>query len=539
MILFKLLFFATNGWESRLPTSCTHPDILACCNCERAVKHRPGSANSLNQENRSWEEERTVQFTQEWIPTDVVLRPYQIIIRELSPPNPRTHSQKCIREYIEQKERKEREEEKRVKENQFKATEVPKTTYGPKYEEIQAAFENARELRHQKALELAETKKLQEYPKIRSKYLNRNNHLRRCLSAEASEWGKQKPFKANAVPLTVYIPPFDRKLNAEIRARSKSERAVNLINSSHPPSNMQEHVIRSHMQHYLRHSKTCGTLSPTYRPQIRKKVPNFNAIHKKLSEDLENGKIRRSTTVQPFHFETESRAHSHHNCTAEPEQKTVYRSKSPPRNATGKCVRLNLAALMRNEAIRSELKRGELARQKDIKLCELSNERSQVSRLRLKNKLQSNAMIDPNDDIKKKLQQKRKEQLERDAQYRYELEQIKRRVTNRALVIEQQEMLMEKQKFEKKYAEKMNRILNESRKVASSAGRQATKESLNLVFTKNKTEKPETPEKEEKVYATISDDEEASCYTEESSRNSNDVLSKISERTEVSSSATE
>lgn len=36
----------------------------------------------------------------------------------------------------------------------------------------------------------------------------------------------------------------------------------------------------------------------------------------------------------------------------------------------------------------------------------------------------------------------------------------------------------------------MNRILNESRKVASSAGRQATKESLNLVFTKNKVNIP-------------------------------------------------
>ncbi|VDN56069.1 unnamed protein product [Dracunculus medinensis] len=72
-------------------------------------------------------------------------------------------------------------------------------------------------------------------------------------------------------------------------------------------------------------------------------------------------------------------------------------------------------------------------------------EEHHLARLRLHQKL--TAEFDSNDQLKHKLQEKRKEQLRKAEEYRNELEEMNRRLKDRALIIEQQEMLIEKQRF--------------------------------------------------------------------------------------------
>ncbi|VDM95884.1 unnamed protein product, partial [Onchocerca ochengi] len=57
-------------------------------------------------------------------------------------------------------------------------------------------------------------------------------------------------------------------------------------------------------------------------------------------------------------------------------------------------------------------------------------------------------------------------QQERADEYRNELEAMKRRVQSRALIIEQQEMLIKMQRFERKYNETVAGIRNKTRKIS-------------------------------------------------------------------------
>lgn len=64
-------------------------------------------------------------------------------------------------------------------------------------------------------------------------------HLRRCISAEASDWEKRETFKAKDVPVSVYLPPYKDEIQATKRARRKAERVAELIRASKAPPGME------------------------------------------------------------------------------------------------------------------------------------------------------------------------------------------------------------------------------------------------------------------------------------------------------------
>lgn len=64
-------------------------------------------------------------------------------------------------------------------------------------------------------------------------------HLRRCISAEASDWNKREAFKAKDVPISVYVAPYIDEIQACERARRRTERAAELIRTSRAPPGLE------------------------------------------------------------------------------------------------------------------------------------------------------------------------------------------------------------------------------------------------------------------------------------------------------------
>ncbi|VDO73003.1 unnamed protein product [Onchocerca flexuosa] len=91
-------------------------------------------------------------------------------------------------------------------------------------------------MRHQNAVEML--KKVR-FSRTVAKFGPENFHLRRCISADASDWRKRETFKAKDVPLSVYVSPYKDEIQACKRARRKTERAAELIRTSRAPPGLE------------------------------------------------------------------------------------------------------------------------------------------------------------------------------------------------------------------------------------------------------------------------------------------------------------
>ncbi|VDN26241.1 unnamed protein product [Gongylonema pulchrum] len=106
-----------------------------------------------------------------------------------------------------------------------------------------------------------------------------------------------------------------------------------------------------------------------------------------------------------------------------------------------------------------------LERNVSRKFWETVRERGELARMKLKQKFA--AEVNGLRGIQRRLEEKRKEEHLRALQYHDELEAMKKRVMSRALIVEQQEMLIRKQQFERKYSETMSRAKTATQKKAN------------------------------------------------------------------------
>uniref|UniRef100_A0A8R1XQ17 Uncharacterized protein n=1 Tax=Onchocerca volvulus TaxID=6282 RepID=A0A8R1XQ17_ONCVO len=318
-------------------------------------------------------------------------------------------------------------------------------------------------MRHQKAVEML--KKVRS-PRMVAKFESENFHLRRCISAEAFDWKKRETFKAKDVPLSVYVPPYKDEIEACKRARRKTERVAELIRTSRAPPGLEKHAIQSKVQHRLRHAKYCTDQEPKRNICYSRTVPNFKKLHEKLLNKLEKAAENRPVTVvTPFYFQTDEQ--THHKCKHENLLPEIHRrsySMSNLREYNGPGIRLNHASLLRNEANRIRVQKMEIERNCSKKFWELMRKRGELARIKLKQKMSTE--VTTICDIQRRLEEKKTKQQERADEYRNELEAMKRRVQSRALIIEQQEMLIKMQRFERKYNETVAGIRNKTRKIS-------------------------------------------------------------------------
>ncbi|KHN82338.1 Uncharacterized protein Tcan_03975 [Toxocara canis] len=548
--IIELLCNANDVYAKPLSTSTYGADMFDYCNRGYLDGCRSKSAQSLLHSCECWQEERTVQFTEEeWIPQITVPKPFHMTLRDEKAPIKATYSQKFINELTERKKEEVRKSEEAASKLRFKAREVPKSTYEPLYEQMQVEMERAREERRHRAAQKVERSRR---PCTAIPTSTPNFHMRRCVSAEASEWGKHETFRANEVPISVYVPPYKDEIQAALRARARAERAIKLIQASKAPAGMQERAVRWKVKNRIRHNRVCNSEPhvPVFRPS--KAIPDFKRIHQMLSDKLEKAPVRPTTVATPFHFECDDRVRSHH-CKEESIMKSRPRRRSVSvSNLTESAafnVRLNHASLLRNEAIKMRMRKLEAEKNRSRDFWKAVNEENHISRQRLKQKLAAEDIVA--NEIQRKLDEKRKEQEIRTEQYRRDLEAMNRRVMGRALILEQQEMLIEKQRFEKKYEESMAKVRAGIKKVTFkelSAREKTSDFSSSTSSSSRKSSKKENDhlKSEESIvddeynnssFETDTGDEEDSIASNtDSATLSDDKLSKISERSEKTAS---
>ncbi|VDN08380.1 unnamed protein product [Thelazia callipaeda] len=124
----------------------------------------------------------------------------------------------------------------KTKKTRIKPREVPQSTYEPRYRLLCEKQEKAREERHRRAEEMLKKSHL---PRMIGWSESKSFHLRRCVSAETSDWNKREHFKAREIPLSIYVSSYKDKIQAYRRARVRTERAAELIRTSRAPPGLE------------------------------------------------------------------------------------------------------------------------------------------------------------------------------------------------------------------------------------------------------------------------------------------------------------
>ncbi|VDK59366.1 unnamed protein product [Anisakis simplex] len=388
-------------------------------------QQRSKSMQSLLHSCECWQEEKTVQFTEEeWIPQITVPKPFKMTLRDEKRPIKATYSQKFLNSLMEEKQEQLRENRHATNKLRFKARQVPRSTYEPRYEQLLDDMERvsclssvanlqrfkyspnnirlqlanecknlkAREERHHRAIEMSKSAR-RPFSAVRgASYCHRpltNYHMRRCASADASEWQRRETFKANDVPLSVYLPPHKDEIQAAFRAKAKAERAIKMIEQSKEPRGMQ--------------------------------IPDFKRLHQRLNDKLDKAPVKPTTIAKPFHFESDDRIRSHNVSFAHFCKPTSLSDN--PKNLRRRCfsvvnlatadssaagahrVRLNQASLLRNEAIKWRMQKLEAEKNRSRDFWEAVKEDHQIYRQRLRQRLSAEGVV--SDDVKRKLEEKR------------------------------------------------------------------------------------------------------------------------------------
>ncbi|VDK75100.1 unnamed protein product [Litomosoides sigmodontis] len=355
-----------------------------------------------------------------------------------------SYALRFMNKLLEEKGAEETKGKEKVTQLRYRARDVPRSTFEPRYQQLCEKEEHARQIRRQKAREML---KMVNLPRMAVKLELESFHLRRCISAEASDWSKREAFKAKSVPISVYVAPYKDEIQACERARRRTERAAELIRTSRAPPGLEEHAIRSKVQHHLRHKRHCMVEEPKRNVFCSRTVPNFKKLHEQLLNKLEKAAKKRSATVvTPFYFQTDERTYNH-KCNLEnlsPKMNRRCYSTGNLREYNGPEIRLNHASLLRNQANRMRAEKMEREQNCSQKFWELMRRRGELARVKLK---------------------QRAKQQERADEYRTELEAMRRRVRARALIVEQQEMLIKMQRFERKYKETVTAIQSKAQKI--------------------------------------------------------------------------
>uniref|UniRef100_A0A7I4YU64 JmjC domain-containing protein n=1 Tax=Haemonchus contortus TaxID=6289 RepID=A0A7I4YU64_HAECO len=365
---------------------------------------------------------------------DVVPEPIQNFVPQITVPVPfkfstrkpiiNRYSKKFLDEMIsKRREEEEEEENKGHKAKPFTAQAVPKSTY---------VSTNP----------LVSDKAYVEAIRRRLTAVMRKHFEQEALSRRSKSMGD---LTVRPVPITTYVAP----VNADYRrSRSTHRRAVQLLVEATTPPFLREHTIRTHVSAKVRHLH-CLDDQTEYYP--RPPIPDFQRMHAEMENALKNAPHKPTTVPQPFHL-TDPKAFRHRQC----------KSSSPPRwraqNARkvskgGAAVRQTHSSTIRMEAIRQRQKELDAERHRSEKFWEDRRDEMDLSRLKLLSSMGS--LPNVNDEIEKKTAEKIKRFAETTRNYEAFLAEMQQRVIERPLIMERQSIIAQKQKFNRKYEERL------------------------------------------------------------------------------------
>ncbi|KIH57740.1 hypothetical protein ANCDUO_12065 [Ancylostoma duodenale] len=392
---------------------------------------------------------------QNFVPQITVPRPFKMSTRK---PILNTYSTKFVEEMVSKKKQEEEELENQAsKSKPFTAHTVPLSTYIPTNPRVmdRAYIEAIR-----KRLTANLRKHFQEEALLRkSKSLGDIRHLRRAIQAVPKNPRLKNPI-ARPVPLSTYVPPA--QLPDYRRARSAGRRSVKLLVDAKSPPLNNEHAIRSNVSTKVRHILCVEGCKEPKHP--RPPVPDFGRLHAEMEEKLRNAPHKAVTVPIPFNLSNPAE-HRHRQCksTSPPRQKTKYSGKPTKEEVT---VRSTHSSKIRMEAIRQREQRLFEEKHRSEKFWEERKDEMDISRLKLLSSMGSYGNIQ--EEIERKTAEKRKHIKETTRDYEKYLAEMQQRIIDRPLIMEQQSIIAQKQKFARKFEERMAEVEKAVSKPSSS-----------------------------------------------------------------------
>nr|XP_054607832.1 protein FAM161A [Nothobranchius furzeri] len=353
----------------------------------------------------------------------------------------------------------------------FRASSVPAHVRLPLYEELQERNEERR-----RAIREREQHHLQTIQKPFS-FLERERLKKEQKQQQLSaDQEKAKPFKAKPVPKSVYAAASGEQMKEEQLYRSIKiqMRAQEMLNSASLPPSML--TRRPSERKKTKDGSTAA--EATHQPQINKEVPDFKASHKRFQKQLERRKeVKPITACEPFQLKT-----SQISCRRERILADIEKDRSSPRMlrwpyispgsartpSSSLCSSLSGsmellpakatdATKKRHEAVRKVLEQRKKAEEEEQRWRDKQKQREKkLQRLVLK-RAQAN---DPHQALSQiyqgKLQEFRKQDLQRKKEYKQEIRDMCERVKGRPLLLEQVAQRIAKQAAEKRYIEALH-----------------------------------------------------------------------------------
>uniref|UniRef100_A0A3Q3A5W3 Protein FAM161A n=1 Tax=Kryptolebias marmoratus TaxID=37003 RepID=A0A3Q3A5W3_KRYMA len=185
---------------------------------------------------------------------------------------------------------------------QFRASPVPAHVHLPLYEELQERNEErrraAREQEQQQQHLRAGRKPFSFLERERLKKEQKQQRQ------QPPDQEKVKPFKAKPVPKSVYAAASGEQMKEEQLYRSIKiqMRAEEMLHSASMPPSM---LSRRLSERKKTKRGATGEDGFSYKPQINKEVPDFNATYKRFQKQLEKRKeVKPTTACEPFELRT-------------------------------------------------------------------------------------------------------------------------------------------------------------------------------------------------------------------------------------------
>ncbi|XP_068009322.1 protein FAM161A isoform X3 [Melanerpes formicivorus] len=233
-----------------------------------------------------------------WSPKVTMPKPFQMTIREARKKEQNIKSKSQIE--MENNLLKKQLEEEAECQKKFRANPVPAAVFLPLYHEIvQQNEERRRSVKERSKLKLLASQKP-------FKFIEREkqrNEIRKMQLKELSAPEKKKMFRAKPVPKYIYSPSVKDKLKEEelyreIRIRMRAEEL--LRNSSLPNSRLALTNANKKNKH-----KCIDPKETEHKPKTKSSVPDFDLLHQKTQEQLQQRKrVKHLTVCEPFDLRT-------------------------------------------------------------------------------------------------------------------------------------------------------------------------------------------------------------------------------------------
>ncbi|XP_034149907.1 protein FAM161A isoform X2 [Esox lucius] len=358
-----------------------------------------------------------------WKPRVTIPRPFHMTVRE----NQKRQKGVKTRSEIELENAALRKQLEELTECQrkFRASPVPAHVRLPLYEELHERDEerrrSMREREQQRLLSIQQPFSFLERERL--KKARREEQLRNLLPISQD---RVRPFRAKPVPKAVYDAASGEQLKEEqlYRAIKMQMRAQELLHSaSMPPSMLARRLSERQGTKGEARGDTAGSeedSSTPYRPKINPEVPDFDSSYRRFKKQLESRRdVKPVTTCEPFQLRT-SQIPSHR----ERILADIKKEEMSPRAKRWPYVSTVVPVRSPNSSLCSSLS-GSLE-QLPTKIT---------------------------DATKKRQEAVRKQDLQRRKEYQDEMREIKERVKERPLLLEQVAQMNAKHSAEKRYTD--------------------------------------------------------------------------------------